>query len=54
VKQAMQRDVSILQVAKEYIESGELKHKDENRLITFAEVDTTLGDLRNLTEGGVR
>ena len=53
VKHAMNRNVSIRQVAAELIETGNLKHKDEDRLITIAEIDNTLGDLRNLTEGGI-
>ena len=53
VKDAMKRSVSIRQVAAERIEAGELKHKDEDRLITINEVDNTLGDLRRLTEGGI-
>jgi len=53
VKDAMKRNVSIRQVAAERIEAGQLKHKDEDRLITVNEVDNTLGDLRRLTEGGI-
>ena len=53
VKDAMKRNVSICQVAAERIEAGQLKHKDEDRLITVNEVDKTLGDLRRLTEGGI-
>ena len=53
VKDAMKRSVSIRQIAAERIEAGELKHKDEDRLITINEVDNTLGDLRRLTEGGI-
>jgi len=53
VKHAMNRNVSIRQIAAEIIETGNLKHKDEDRLITIAEIDKTLGDLRNLTEGGI-
>jgi len=53
VKDAMKRSVSIRQVAAERIEDGDLKHKDEDRLITINEVDNTLGDLRRLTEGGI-
>ena len=54
VKDAMKRNISIRQVAMEHIEAGQLKHKDEDRLITVSEVDKALGDLRGLTEGGIR
>ena len=53
VKHAMKQNVSIRQVAVERIEAGHLKHKDEDRLITIAEIDKTLGDLRKLTKGGI-
>ena len=53
VKHAMKHNVSIRQVAAEYIEDGNLKHKDEDRLITITEIDKTLGDLRSMTEGGI-
>ena len=54
VKEAMARNVSIRQAAVERIEQGELKSKDDGRPITVAEVDAVLGDLRSLTEGGIR
>ena len=53
VKHAMKHNVSIRQVAAEHIEAGNLKHKDEDRLITIAEIDKTLGDLLSMTEGGI-
>jgi fumarate hydratase class II len=53
VKDAMARNVSIRQAALERIERGELKSKDDGRLIALAEVDAVLGDLRGLTEGGI-
>ncbi|HCU80751.1 MAG TPA: aspartate ammonia-lyase, partial [Chloroflexi bacterium] len=53
VKDAMKQNVSIRQIAMEYINDGTLKHKDEDRLITLDEVDKTIGDLRNLTDGGI-
>jgi hypothetical protein len=53
VKDAMKRDITIREVAAERIEVGKLKHKDEGRLITITEVDKTLGNLENLTKGGI-
>ena len=53
VKHAMKQNVSIRQIAMEHINDGTLKHKDEDRLITIDEVDKTIGDLRNLTNGGI-
>ena len=53
VKDAMKRDITIREVAAERIEVGKLKHKDEDRLITITEVDKTLGNLENLTKGGI-
>ena len=53
VKHAMKQNVSIRQIAMEHINDGTLKHKDEDRLITLEEVDKTIGDLRNLTNGGI-
>ena len=53
VKSAMKQNVSIRQIATERIQDGTLKHKDEDRLITIDEVDKTIGNLRNLTNGGI-
>ena len=53
VKHAMKQNVSIRQIAMEHINDGTLKHKDEDRLITIDEVDKTIGNLRNLTNGGI-
>ena len=53
VKRAMKQNVSIRQIATERIKDGTLKHKDEDRLITIDEVDKTIGNLRNLTNGGI-
>lgn len=52
-KEAMARNLSLRQVAAEKIEKGELKHRDQDRPVTLAEIDVVLGDLRSLTEGGV-
>ena len=53
VKEAMQRGLTIGEVALEKAAQGELRHRDENRPVTVKEVDVALGDLRRLTEGGI-
>ena len=53
VKDAMKRNITIREVAAERIKAGKLKHKDEGRLITITEVDKILGNLDNLTKGGI-
>ncbi|MGH2524425.1 MAG: lyase family protein, partial [Anaerolineales bacterium] len=55
VKEAMKRNLTIREVAAERIAKGELTHKDDaNRAVTLAEVDSILGDLKKLTEGGIQ
>jgi fumarate hydratase class II len=53
VKEATKRNLSIREVAAEWIGRGELKHKDTGQLVTLAEVDALLGDQHRLTEGGL-
>jgi fumarate hydratase, class II len=53
VKEATDRDVTIAEVALEKVASGELWHRDGNRLITKEEVESALVNLRRLTEGGI-
>jgi fumarate hydratase class II len=53
VKEALQRNLPILDVALEKVSRGELKHRDEPRPVTEEEVRSTLSDLRRLTEGGI-
>ncbi|MBI3361954.1 MAG: aspartate ammonia-lyase [Chloroflexi bacterium] len=54
VKEAMKRNLTIREVAIGRIERGELRHKDDGRLITVADIDAVLGDVRKLTEGGIQ
>jgi hypothetical protein len=37
----------------EKAQAGALKHRDEDRPVTEAEIRGALGDLRALTEGGI-
>ncbi len=53
VKEALARDASIRDVALEKARAGALKHRDEDRLVTAAEIESALSDLRRLTEGGI-
>jgi fumarate hydratase class II len=53
VKQALAADLTVGQVALEKAAAGELRHRDEDRLVTEEEVAAALGDMRRLTEGGI-
>jgi fumarate hydratase, class II len=53
VKEALNRNISIRQIAEEKAKSGQLKHFKENRPVKVEEIKEALGDLRRLTEGGI-
>lgn len=53
VKEALAKDASILELAIERARAGGLKHRDEDRPVTEAEIRTALSDLNKLTEGGI-
>jgi fumarate hydratase class II len=53
VKEALANNASIKELAIEKVKAGTLKHRNEDRLVTAAEIDSALGDLRKLTEGGI-
>jgi fumarate hydratase class II len=53
VKEAMQRNITIREVALEKVAAGELKHIKDGRLLTSGEVDLALKDLKHLTYGGI-
>jgi fumarate hydratase, class II len=53
VKESLQRNLTIQEVALEKIRQGELMHRDGSRQVTEEEVVRTLSDLRRLTEGGI-
>jgi fumarate hydratase class II len=52
-KAAMAQGATIREVALAKIRAGELVHKDTGRLVTIEEIDAILGDIRNLTDGGI-
>ena len=53
VKEALKRNLAIREVAVEKAAAGALKHRDQDRPVTVAEVESALDDLRKLTEGGI-
>ncbi len=53
VKEAMEQNKSILDVALEKVKSGLLKRKDGGKVITKKEIEAALGDIRKLTDGGI-
>ncbi len=53
VKEALARNLTVQEVALEKVAMGKLDHRDEERPVTAAEIETALSDLRRLTEGGV-
>ncbi len=53
VREALRRNVTILEVANEKAAAGELHHISENRLVSVEEVERALTDLKHLTEGGI-
>jgi len=53
VKEALANNASIRELALEKARAGTLKHRDEERPVTEAEIEAALGDLRKLTEGGI-
>jgi fumarate hydratase class II len=46
VKEALNRDISVSEVAVETAAAGKLQHRDGSRLVTVEEVRAALGDLR--------
>jgi fumarate hydratase class II len=52
-KAAMARNLTIREVALEKIAAGELVYKDTGLPVNIAEIDAVLGDVRQLTEGGI-
>lgn len=54
VKEALERNLTIRELALEKASAGMLRHRTEARPVTPQEVETALLDLRQLTEGGIR
>jgi fumarate hydratase class II len=53
VKEALARNVTIGEVAREKAKAGELSHRDGDRKVTVEEINAALSDMRRLTEGGI-
>jgi aspartate ammonia-lyase len=53
VKEALAQDRTVRQVALEKAAAGALRHRNEDRPVTPTEIETALGDMRKLTEGGI-
>jgi aspartate ammonia-lyase len=53
-KAAMARNLTIREVCQEKIAAGELIHKESGQPVKIEEIDAVLGDVRSLTEGGIR
>ena len=53
VKEALKGNLAIREVAMEKAKAGLLKHRDEDRPVSAAEIEAALNDLRKLTEGGI-
>lgn len=53
VKESMQQNRSITEIALEKVKSGILKRKDGGKVITRKEIETALSDIHRLTEGGI-
>jgi fumarate hydratase class II len=53
VKEALEKDMSVREVALDHAANGKLRHLNEDRLVTKEEIEIALGNLRQLTEGGI-
>jgi len=53
VKEALQSGRTVRQVAVEKAAAGELRHRVQDRVVSVAEIEATLSDMRRLTEGGI-
>ena len=53
VKEALTGGQTVFEVARQRVQKGDLRHRDGSRSVTEAELESVLGDLRRLTEGGI-
>lgn len=53
VKEAMAKGATILEVAVQKADSGDLQHTSEDRPVSREEITEALSDLRRLTQGGI-
>lgn len=53
VKEALARQMTIVELAVEKARAGELRHREEDRLVQEDEIIRVMGNMRRLTEGGI-
>ncbi len=53
VKEALKRNMAIREVAVEKARTGQLKHRDNDQLVSVEEIEGALEDMRRLTESGI-
>lgn len=53
VKEALQNDLTVGEVAINKAKEGLLRHRDEDRPVSTEEIQAALSDMRRLTEGGI-
>ncbi len=53
VKEALNRDLTVQEVALEKVREGALKHKDTGQPLTEEDIRAVFSDMRKLTEGGL-
>jgi fumarate hydratase class II len=53
VKESLETGKTLRQVAIEKAAAGELRHRGQDSLVSAAEIEAALNDLRRLTEGGI-
>jgi fumarate hydratase class II len=53
VKEALKKDMAIRELAIEKAEAGQLKHRDNEELVSADEIEHALNDMRHLTESGI-
>ncbi|MFH1027733.1 MAG: lyase family protein, partial [Pseudomonadota bacterium] len=53
VKEALASGLTVRQVAVAKARAGELRHRDQDRVVSVEEIEAALGDMRRLTEGGI-
>jgi fumarate hydratase class II len=53
VKEALKSGKTVGELAVQLARAGQLKHRDEQRLVTPLEIENALSDMRRLTEGGI-
>ncbi len=53
VKEALKSGKTVGELAVQMARAGQLKHRDEQRLVTPLEIENALSDMRRLTEGGI-